>query len=203
MNNFKDYLNEEKNKNNQSVNEASLSRVYQHFNSGRPIGLITAFRGGEEGSDEKFNRKENIERNKELAQATRDAGYGYIWVDGSFIENQGTDKERKVSEDSLLIIGPEKDKDGVNKKMFDFLIQQSKKYDQDAFVFKEHGSTDVALYDKKGNVITELKNARFDRTAEIFTGLRHGSHAGRSFVLENATPSQGFGSALYNKYKKD
>ena len=76
-----------------NVSEASLSRVWQHTQSDRPIALLTAFRG-------EFGQADNIKRNKTLAAQVRKLGYGFFFVDGYWIENQGTPEEIHVSEDS-------------------------------------------------------------------------------------------------------
>lgn len=61
-----------------NLNESSLSRVWQHVKSAKPICILTAFCGEHE-------LQKNIQRNKALAADIRAAGYGYFFVDGYWI----------------------------------------------------------------------------------------------------------------------
>lgn len=54
------------------VQEASLSRIWQHAKSDRPIALLTAFRG-------EYDREENVRRNRQLAATIRKLGYALLF----------------------------------------------------------------------------------------------------------------------------
>lgn len=156
--------------------ESSLSRVYSHFKSDREIGIMTAFRG-------EYDEEKNTKRNQELAKKVRAAGYGFIWVDGAWIENEGTENEKHVSEVSLMIIGDASDKNELKP----LLLKWAKEYNQDGVVHKPGGQNKKTdILDKNGGNIVSLSGAKFDKVAENYTKLRRGSHAGRSFVLESA-----------------
>lgn len=62
-----------------SINEASLGRIWQHLTSPRAFAMLTAFRAGN-------SKKENRKRNKELTSAIREAGYGYFPIEGHYPE---------------------------------------------------------------------------------------------------------------------
>lgn len=88
MKSYKQYLNE----------GAGLSRIVQHMRE-RPFGVVSAFRN-------EYSRKENLERTKEMQAMVRKAGYGYIRMEGGWIE----DGDKEVVENSIFIIGdPDQD----------------------------------------------------------------------------------------------
>lgn len=164
------------------ISEAKLSRVYSHFTGVRPVAIITAFRG--ENTEE-----ENVSRNRALAADLRSAGFGFIWVDGAWIENSGRADEKHVSEVSLMVIGDE----GSDERMLDILVKNAREYNQDGFIFKSSGlKSGVSLYDKDGEVVMQFGRVSMDAISKMYTRLRSGSHAGRSFVFENVRDPVGF-----------
>lgn len=167
------------------LTEVKLSRVYHYFTGDVPVGIITAFRG-------ENDLETNTRLNKQLAASLRSDGFGYTWVDGAWIENQGTDEESHVSEVSILAAGPK----GSDEKLFSSLKDAAQKYNQDAFVFKAGTAKKIGIYDKSGNMEMSFDQARLDRLGEIYTKLRSGSHEGRAFVFEGERDPAGFVSRL-------
>lgn len=157
---------------NKYVNETSLSRVYAHFKDDPPIAIITAFRGD-------YSYKENVARNRKLAAEIKRAGYGYIFVDGHWVEDQGNNAS-DTSEDSIFVIGNDDD----NGKLKGFVRQWVKKYNQDAALFKDEKSTDVALMFKDGK-IEAIGRFNPGRIAQAYTKLR--GRTGGTFVFESAS----------------
>jgi hypothetical protein len=151
------------------LRESSLSRIWQHSNSEISIGIITAFRN-------EHTKKQNIERNKELAAKIKNVGYGYFYIDGYWIENQGTDKEFHVSEKSIFIIGNEKD----NGKLKWWLKKWIMEYNQDAAILKAENSDDLEVINNDGSMI---KIGKFspNKIAQAYSNLKKG----RTFVLES------------------
>jgi hypothetical protein len=152
------------------ISEASLSRVWQHVNSDRPIALLTAFRN-------EYTRKENLARNRTLATDIRKAGYGYFFVDGYWIENQGTPQEVHVAEDSIFVVGDEHDQEGFLRR----IVQFGKQYNQDAVLVKN--SQGAKLYSQTGEQILDVGTLKPGKVADIYTRLRTGKQAD-SFVFE-------------------
>jgi len=178
------------NKTEKSKIDESLARVYQHFNSDRPIGLMSAFRG-------EYPLEENTKRNYKLAKLVRSAGYGFVWVDGTFIENKGKSNEEHVSEVSLMIVG----KNGQEGLKED-LVRWARQFDQDAVVFKPESEQKIAyLIGQRGEILDTMRNQKFDRIATVYTRLRRGNHAGRTFVLEGVRDQKGFASAMIENSK--
>lgn len=165
MNTFKEYY-------NQSIlSEVKLSRVWKHLNDKNTnVGIITAFRG-------EYDTKENIRRNKELANTLRKMGLGYFFVDGSWIENEGTPKEELNSETSIFVTSTG-DSDTLKNK----LIELSKKYNQDGFSFKGSNSNKYDIIDKNGKKIMSFDNVKFNKLASVYTKMRNKKG---SFVFED------------------
>jgi hypothetical protein len=151
------------------LRESSLSMIWQHSNSEIPIGIITAFRN-------EHTEKQNIQRNKELAAKVKIAGYGYFYIDGYWIENQGTDKEVHVSEKSIFIIGNEKD----NGKLKGLLKKWMKEYNQDAAILKDENSDDFELINNDGSMIKIGKFSPY-KIAQAYSKLKKD----RTFVFES------------------
>lgn len=77
--------------------ESSLSRVWQHIKNDKSFAVVSAFRGS--NTDE-----QNLNNHKQLKNAVRQAGLGYIeQKSGYTYANPDTGEEGKVSEMSLFI----------------------------------------------------------------------------------------------------
>lgn len=164
--------------NDTHLNEASLSRVWQHAESDRPIALLTAFRG-------EFDREQNVRRNKELAATIRKLGYGYFFVDGYWIENQGTAEEVHVSEDSIFVIAPE----GSDEKFRNQMVQLGAKYNQDGVLIKDKDG--AKIYEKDGSVMFDVGTLKPGKAGEIYTRLRNNKKS-NTFVFESERDDLGW-----------
>jgi len=160
------------------VQEASLSRVWQHAQSDRPIALLTAFRG-------EYDREENVRRNKQLAATIRKLGYGFFFVDGYWIENQGTPEEVHVAEDSLFVIAPE----GTDEKFRQQMIELGASYNQDGVLIKDNKGAKV--YDKSGDEMFDVGTLSPGKAGEIYTKLRNNKKS-NTFVFEGERDDEGF-----------
>lgn len=169
------------------LNEVKLSRVYNHFTGKRPVGIITAFRG-------ERTEHENVRANRALASELKNAGFGFVWVDGAWVENPGTAEESHEKEVSMLVIGNE----GEDEKLFNALKAGAQKYDQEGFVFKGADGR-VGVYNAQGSEEVSFNNINMDKLSDIYTRLRHGSHKGRSFFFEGVRDSKGFIGKLLEK----
>jgi len=161
-----------------TVSEASLSRVWQHTKSNRPIALITAFRG-------EYTREENLERNRSLASDVRTAGFGYFFVDGYWIENKGTANEKHVAEDSLFVIGdPDSDREFTQT-----MIKLGAAYDQEGVLIKTQEGAAVYFGDGSKQDVGELVPGKM---AEIYTKLRRVNPRASAFVFESERDDLGW-----------
>lgn len=170
MQSFKSFFNEHKD----YIVEVKMSRVLKHFSQEKyPVGIITAFRGD-------LDRKTNVINNKKLASFLRSKDYGFVYVDGAWIENQGKSDEKTVSEDSIFTMAP------VGTSFNEFskvMASQAKKYNQDAFLAYDHEDKIVKIIDKNGKVDIKLKNFKIGSAADAFTRLRKNGNNG-SFFFE-------------------
>lgn len=159
------------------LNETSLGRVWQHFSDEtRPVALLTAFRGI-------YDYDENTTRNRSLSADIRQLGYGFIYVDGYWIENSGTPLEQRVKEDSIFVIGARGDIDFAKK-----MHALGNKYDQDAVLVKDTQGTRVIFQD--GTV--EPKQAlKVGSLGDVYTQLRSNKKA-RSFTFVEERDDIGF-----------
>lgn len=152
------------------LQEIKLSRVLKHFKSSEyPVGTITAFRGD-------TPREKNIINNKKLAESLRNAGYGYVFVDGGWKETQDDGTVIDVQEDSILVIGQPND----NNKLYNLLLKKAKEYNQDGFLFKPEDSTSIFIVDKFGKSSQISSSFKLDRFEYGYTQLR-GAGKGRVF----------------------
>jgi len=169
------------------LNESSLSRVWQHFKSDKTVVLFTAFR-------DEHTREENIRKNKTFAAALKSSGFGYFYVDGFFPENEGTDDEVSVKEDTIFAIAE------ANKG--DELIQLCHKLANTA------NQDSIIVKDSEGNIYFLLKNGTKNKLAgemrpgklgKYYTQLRN-KKATNTFVFESERDGLGyFGHYLRSK----
>ena len=100
------------------INESTLSRLHDHI-SNHDCAILTAFRNDPSDSsmcadsveapasyqkDGLSVRDINKLNNRDLKAKLLDLNYGVTSVDGSFIENFGTELAKEVKEDSLFVV---------------------------------------------------------------------------------------------------
>lgn len=161
-----------------NINEASLSRVWKHFDSDNTVVIFTAFRGDSKPS-------ENIANNKNVAKELKKNNFGYFFVDGFWTENKGEEDEAKVSEDSIFAIAKEEN----SNKLIELAHKQANKYNQDAIFVKTKDETYLLYKDgKKEKLSGELKP---NKIGEFYTKLRNNKKA-NTFVFESAKTRYGY-----------
>jgi hypothetical protein len=96
-------------------------------------GTITAHRS-------EFNNKENQQRNRSLLAKLTDKRYGVTSVEGSYIENMGTDKQIEVGEHVYFVV--DANDDGNLEKN---LRELGEYFDQDSILFIPKGKTEGIL----------------------------------------------------------
>lgn len=159
--------------------ETSLSRIWQHVNSDHPFIMITAFRGGSDAPD---ILKRNIARNEQLASEIRSAGYGYTWIDGYWIENQGTPNEKHVAERSLFVVGDD--------RLLNLAKGWMHAFQQESILYKPAGKNQsVQLVSANGST-QDIGHFSPDKMAQAYSRLASGSR--RPFVFESAAIDGGW-----------
>lgn len=173
----------------QQLDEAGLSRILTHIQR-RNIGFITAFRGGSATP-----LAQNRSRNRQLQTEIRQAGFGYLRVQGSWPENEGTPEEQQVVEESLLVIGAEGDDSG---KLKGFLKKAGAKYQQDAVIFKPWNTTTAYLIFMSNP--TKLEPIGTFSLDAHNIGKMYSKFKGHKFVFHSMSEARGFFSRLaYHK----
>ena len=116
---------------NNLLNESSLSRVWKH-NEEHDCGAITAFRvgPGDGTGEEKYSRKQNLQRNKSLAAKLKSFGFGVTVLHGTYPEGGKTKREI-----SFFVVDLEDS--GKLKKV---LRKLGKMFEQDSILFMPKGS---------------------------------------------------------------
>ena len=168
--------------NSSNLSESSLSRVFKHFNDpDTTIVIFTAFRDG-------VPRKVSVQKNQKFATKLRNEGFGYFFVDGYFPENEGTEDEVQVSEDSIFAIADRNN----SRKLIDLCHKLAKEENQDSIIVKE---LDKGIYflDSSGkkHPIFNKNKITFKEVGKFYTKLR-GKGEGNLFVFEGTHTRPGF-----------
>ena len=161
-----------------TINETSLSRVWQHFKNDNTVVIMTAFRG-----DKTY--QENLTNNKKVANIFKSNKFGYFFVDGYWIENKGENDEMKVSEDSIFVITEPSRSD----ELIDLAFKEAKRYNQDAIFVKT--KDDVYLYFKDGSKSKLTGGLQPGKVGDFYTQLRNNKES-NTFVFESARENYGF-----------
>lgn len=126
----------------------SLTRMHQHMNSGRSVGIISAMRTHDDkdagGDGHKFSPKELNQRHQALKDDIKKAGYGYTEGHGFY---------KGEHERSIRVFSKEK---GHDNGLKDFLTTHGTKYAQDSIIHKPHDSDEAHLHftmNRDGNKI--------------------------------------------------
>jgi hypothetical protein len=159
----------------QYLDESSLSRIWrmtQEYDSG----AISGYRGD---NPKALNRQNN----REIVSFLRSKGYSVTAVDGSYIENKGTDTQREVKEPSFFVVDI-KNSGNLERD----LRALGQKYDQDSILIVPKGGKAAYLVgtSKRSNAWPAfgtknvVGNSRFGKVAgEFLSRIR-----GREFAFE-------------------
>ena len=160
-----------------TINESSLSRVWQAFSDpSRKAALLTAFRG-------EFDYETNVQRNKALSADLRNLGHGVVFVDGHWVENEGTPNERLVKEDSIFV-----NANSNHQHFSDDMHQLGNKYNQDAVLVKDKAGPELIF--ANGDRM-ELGPIQPGKLATIYTQIRNNKKS-NTFIFEAERDVPGF-----------
>jgi len=168
--------------NNIMLKESSLSRVWKHNkDKNTTIVIFTAFR-------DEYSKEDNIKHNKLFASTLKSNGYGYFYVKGYFPENEGTDLEKQVYEESIFVT--------TNKKSNE-LIQLCHKLansrNQDSIIVKDQSG--VYFLDKNKNR-TNLGELKPGKIGKYYSQLRNKKN--KTFIFESEFDGMGYFESLRN-----
>ena len=125
------------------VNESGLSRIYKHIQEHDCV-IITAFRGdtddGSNCTDAAIVGGDNMERNRDLKATLLGLGVGVTKVDGSYIEDFGTELANEVKEASLFCVNLKDDPNFIGT-----LASLGEKFCQDSIIVFPQGGNEAYL----------------------------------------------------------
>ena len=178
---------------NTKLNEASLSRVWKHFNDkDTTVVIFTAFR-------DEVKYEDNIKNNKSFAAKLKNAKFGYFYVEGYFPENEGTPDEVSVKEDSIFAIA--NGNKGQNLIKLAHKLANSTNPAQDSILVKEASGE---LYFLLENGSKEKLKGKLSpgKLGKYYTKLRN-KKASNTFVFENEHLGKGLFARLLEKAQKE
>lgn len=158
----------------EAINEASLSRVYQHYKreASDSFAILTAFRA-------EYPMKKNIQKNKELEKRIRSMGLGFFKIKGHWLECQDPSLEYSDCPDEMKVPVVEYSFfiPNITRKQ---AVKIASDYFQDAFIYSGPETNDkvVSLSDTD-KVISTLGDFSPNRIAQGYSKLR-----GKSFTFE-------------------
>ena len=163
---------------NYTLDEASLSRAYQHVvdKKSPSWGMITAYRYAN-------TKKENLQANKRLEQDLRKMGHGYFKVEGHWQECQDKnvsyvdcpkDKLVDSTEESLFV-------PNITKEQIGDLC---KKYEQDAVIYGDKDS-DAHLVFKNGDT-ENIGKFQPGKVSQAYSKVK----GGKTFIFGKEEPKK-------------
>lgn len=114
----------------QNLAESGLSRIHSKL-SQFASGFITANRG-------EYTNAQNQQRNRSLLAKLQNSGLSVTGINGTYIENYGTDDAKDVNERSFFVANRTEGDDGG--KLEAFLVSLGEEFDQDSILSKPFDS---------------------------------------------------------------
>jgi len=175
----------------ENLQESSLSRVWKHFkDEDTTVVIFTAFRDGEP-------YKKSVQKNRKFAAELKNSGFGYFFVDGYFPENEGTEDEVQVKEDSIFAIADAND----SQKLIELCHKLANAENQDSIIVKELDKGIYFLNQQKEKYFLEKGKATFKEVGKYYTKLRN-KKVSNLFVFEGTHTRPGFIES-FSKYIKN
>lgn len=158
----------------QALDEAlSFSDVWRHAEERGGFMIIASDRPELETEEQKQAEWDR------LINRVRSEGLGYYIMDGKW---KYSEDEPVQSELSLFV--PYRDT-MTSQEFYDLAIDLVSDFDQEAGVVGTPEMDPLAvLVNGVGNVIEEFEDVRYDKIADVYSQIRSGSYAGRTFVIE-------------------
>ena len=155
------------------LSEINLNRIYKHlYDPNEYVVIFTTWRGNR-------STKENENSLRDAAAQLKMAGFGYVYVEGHWIENKGTDQERMVSEMSIFAIAPRK----RGKELVRLCKKIADKNEQEAIFVKEGNGKENNFYLLlKDGGVQKLRGKFTTQIDDIYTKLLRKNKA---FVIED------------------
>lgn len=185
------------------LTEVRFPAIYHLLTSDAAVGVITAFSDALEQETVR-----NVAKNHVLSATIRNAGFGFSWVDCSWLDNaqvaaQGLQagvageeqtepdankNSKPVAETFLLVSAPPE----KSQYLYQTLLQAAREHEQKAFVFKPGNERMIKVLSRDGSVHQTFKQVRLDEIIETLSKLRHGVVDGRKLMVSEVRRPLGF-----------
>lgn len=136
----------------------------------RAFGIISAH-------DQNQQISTNLDRNFNLAKFADKEGFEYVWLEGHWSSQNGTEHE----ESSLFIIA----KSGDNEKLFNFLHKHAKAAGQEGFIFRNENDDIVTLNFTNGET-KKVGKYQPNKLGDFYSRIAGGRHKGKTFIFASA-----------------
>ena len=175
---------------NEYDTETPLSRVWSTFTESGVAGIISA-------SHQDRSAKENAAATMAMVSKVREAGYGYVFVDGQWGEMSSHGAAVPVRETSVVIRGSTND----NGRLKGLLRNWMNEYDQEGVIFKPEREGGVGVVITNDGTETRVESFHPEDAALWMTKLR--GRGTRSFAFESAYTAMGFTGRLLHDRQKE
>lgn len=178
--------------------ESSLSRIVSGFSGeNTSVGVISGFRG-------EYSLSQNRTRNNQLERMIRQSGYGFNKVVGKWVENEGTENEKSVYEETFLIRTSANESDKLKKD----LLKWASKFNQEGVLFKPGNDKSTYFMSASGSMssigqlgVNSIKNHMTILTKRIETAKRKERKISK-FHFESVEYPKNIASYMAEKYEK-
>lgn len=172
----------------ENINEQSLSRVWKHFNDpNTTVVIFTSFR-------DETTRKQGVETNKQFAAELKRNNFGYFFVDGFFPENEGTENEVSVKEDSIFAIADK----NQSQNLIKLAHKLANSANQDSIIVKDADLNKTYFLTKSGEKEFLKGGIKPGALGKFYTKLRNKKD---TFVFESELLGKG-GIQTFREYVK-
>ncbi len=173
------------------LSESSLTRVWQHFtNPDRTVVMFTAFR------DER-TRDDNLAMNRKFASELKSHKFGFFFINGFFPENEKTDDEVSVKEDSIFAIA---NGERQGAALIELAHKLANSANQDSILVKER-TGNVYFLTKSGKQEDLRGSLKPGKLGKFYTQLRNKKKS-NTFVFESIEDGKGFFQSMRENNKK-
>ena len=165
------------------LDEVKMPFIYDKFSGTFSVGMVSAFQNH-------LTTDANRIATTSLAFGLRSIGFGIVFVDGEWIESEGSGNgSPHKCETSVLVIAGE----GHSELLFESLIKSAQRYCQKGFIFKgPHLHSSVSAFDSKGKKVVSLKCVNIEMLSHLYSELQQGVFGSGRYCMKRERLLQGY-----------
>ena len=129
----------------------------------------------------------NLDRNMNLAGYAKKEGFEYVWLEGHWVSQNGTEN----NESSLFLAA----KPGDNEKLFNFLQEHAKAANQEGFIFRNENDDTITLEYTNGQS-EKVGKYQPDKLGDFYSRIAGGRTKGKSFVFASTNLIRALGGLV-------